>query len=291
MVVLRVIVLVLLYKYTEAVFHTHFKVATLIQPPYVVADDESEGNFKGLLIDMMSALATKFNFTYEYYLVPDKKYGMKNTDGTWAGIIGEVAKGTAKIGLAPMTINAPRLEVVHFSLPFLTTGLSAVGKAITFPVVQENLPKILKMAEEDKITVGVQAQGSSHNFFSTTDIEIYKKLYQQMTRCPDCLVTNYQEGLQKVRSSPDNKPFVFFGEKDIFDYHARKSPCDLKVLTCDTLNTVHYGLVLPKAWMRQPPTELDIVNEINIALSKMLTSGIMQELKNKWFIKECPSTN
>ena len=65
---------------------------------YVDDYKEKTGNarFKGFAVDLMREIATMLGFNFELYLVPDGKFGSKNTDGTWNGMIGEVL---AQVGI------------------------------------------------------------------------------------------------------------------------------------------------------------------------------------------------
>lgn len=263
-------------------------ISTVVQEPFVIPDlnDTEAPYYKGILIEMMS----KFQESWPGYsrftrllFTEHAEFGRKLPNGTWTGLIGDIVdfRSGAYIGLGAITVNAPRIDAVKFSIPYFTTGLSAVGKAINFSIVEENLPKLLKMAEEDKITVGMMKYGTSEIFMRDTNITIYKKLYEQMNKNPQNFVKTYTEGIEKVRASSIEKPYIFFGEKAFLDYYTGKEPCDLKVLTCETLNTVHYALVFKES--ATGPT----IAYYNTQIANYLASGLMQISKLKWYANEC----
>ena len=62
-------------------------------------DEVFEGNrrYKGYCVDLAEEIAKKLRaagilFNYELQLVKDGQYGIKNRDGTWSGMIGELTR-------------------------------------------------------------------------------------------------------------------------------------------------------------------------------------------------------
>lgn len=264
-------------------------VSTVVQEPFIIPDPDHPDKpnyFKGMLVDMLTKFQENlpgFTKGTKLVFVKHEKFGIKLPNGTWTGLIGDIVDviSGSSIGLAPVTITADRLNDVKFSLPFFSTGLSAVGRALTFPVIQETLPRILQMALDDKISVGLMVGGSSEDFFQKNDVPIYKKIYEQMMRNPENFVLSYEEGIAKVRSSSNEKPYIFFGEKALLDEYAGTAPCDVSFLTCETLNTIHYALVF------RTTEDPSLIVEYNKQIANLLTSGLMQKLKKKWYKKEC----
>ncbi|KAK5973382.1 hypothetical protein GCK32_010709 [Trichostrongylus colubriformis] len=68
-------------------------------------------------------------FTYAIHAVSDGKYGNDvYGNGSWDGMIGEILKGEAEMAVAPLTVNFRRSEVVSFTKPFLSLGISILYK-------------------------------------------------------------------------------------------------------------------------------------------------------------------
>ena len=53
---------------------------------------------------------------------------MKDENGSWNGIIGELVRSEADLGLAPLTITAKREMEIDFSHAFMETGISLMIK-------------------------------------------------------------------------------------------------------------------------------------------------------------------
>ncbi|KAF7635064.1 hypothetical protein Mgra_00005505 [Meloidogyne graminicola] len=65
-------------------------------------------------------------FTYTIHVVRDNKYGSDNGNGSWDGMIGEILRNEADMAVAPLTANFRRAEVVDFTKPFLSLGISII---------------------------------------------------------------------------------------------------------------------------------------------------------------------
>uniref|UniRef100_A0AAY4D3A1 Glutamate receptor n=1 Tax=Denticeps clupeoides TaxID=299321 RepID=A0AAY4D3A1_9TELE len=80
---------------------------------------------KGFCIDILKKIAKSVKFTYDLYLVTNGKHG-KKVNGTWNGMVGEVAVKKAHMAVGSLTINEERSEVIDFSVPFIETGISVM---------------------------------------------------------------------------------------------------------------------------------------------------------------------
>lgn len=128
------------------------RVVTVLVEPFMMikrdclkANNDSEackGNarFEGYCVDMLKQLTDPIeDFHYEIFLSADNKYGAKQPDGSWDGLIGYLLRGEADISMASLTINQvifliflifikDRERVVDFSKPYMTTGISIMIK-------------------------------------------------------------------------------------------------------------------------------------------------------------------
>uniref|UniRef100_A0A914RST2 Uncharacterized protein n=1 Tax=Parascaris equorum TaxID=6256 RepID=A0A914RST2_PAREQ len=90
-----------------------------------------QGNdrFEGYCVDLLKLLANNITgFEYEIFISEGNKYGARQEDGSWDGMIGYLLNETADVAVAPLTINEERERVVDFSKPFMTTGISIMIK-------------------------------------------------------------------------------------------------------------------------------------------------------------------
>uniref|UniRef100_A0A915C8N3 Glutamate receptor 1 n=1 Tax=Parascaris univalens TaxID=6257 RepID=A0A915C8N3_PARUN len=117
--------------------HKIIKVVTVITEPFVMLKrgcessnrTECQGNerFEGFCIDLLKLLSDRIE-DFHYEIILSNKYGAKQPDGSWDGLIGALLSGEADVCVASLTINQDRERVVDFSKPYMTTGISIMIK-------------------------------------------------------------------------------------------------------------------------------------------------------------------
>ncbi|XP_060076087.1 ionotropic receptor 25a-like [Ylistrum balloti] len=107
------------------------KVVIIHEPPFVqrVLHDNGSISYEGYSIDVLQELARRNGFTYQIYEVPDNEYGVLRPNGTWTGVIGQVATGVADMGAGPISVTAERETVIDFTAPYYDyAGLQILTK-------------------------------------------------------------------------------------------------------------------------------------------------------------------
>ena len=119
----------------------HLKVGIVPEPPIAFLSDHCVNNtsspkcWYGWNPDIFEQLATDLNFTYEYVMPADKKYGGYNRESkSWNGMMGDLLARKTDITIA-LSINIEREEWVDFSASFFEDQASFV--------VYEELPMSL----------------------------------------------------------------------------------------------------------------------------------------------------
>uniref|UniRef100_A0A8D3CPF2 Glutamate receptor n=1 Tax=Scophthalmus maximus TaxID=52904 RepID=A0A8D3CPF2_SCOMX len=109
-------------------------VTTIMEAPYVMYKKnymQMDGNdrYEGYCVDLASEIAKHVGIRYKLSVVPDGKYGARDPETkTWNGMVGELVYGRADIAVAPLTITLVREEVIDFSKPFMSLGISIMIK-------------------------------------------------------------------------------------------------------------------------------------------------------------------
>ncbi|CAH8536054.1 unnamed protein product [Schistosoma intercalatum] len=115
-------------------------VSTSFDPPYIVrgqiTKDNELLNAEGLIIDILNEFSLRLQFRYRLFLPPDGEYGVKITNTTWNGMIGELLAGRTDIIAAPLTINKERSQDLFFIGPFMEDTL---GILLNIPEQNEEL--------------------------------------------------------------------------------------------------------------------------------------------------------
>ncbi|XP_059902785.1 glutamate receptor 2-like isoform X1 [Gadus macrocephalus] len=109
-------------------------VTTILEAPYVMLKKNSElfqdnDRYEGYCVDLAAEIAKHCGIRYQLRIVGDGKYGARDAETKiWNGMVGELVYGKADIAVAPLTITLVREEVIDFSKPFMSLGISIMIK-------------------------------------------------------------------------------------------------------------------------------------------------------------------
>ncbi|KAG9493299.1 hypothetical protein GDO78_001285 [Eleutherodactylus coqui] len=115
---------------TDSLSNRSLIVTTILEEPYVMfkkSDKPLYGKerFEGYCIDLLQKLSEILGFKYEIRLVEDGKYGVKeDTTQQWNGMVRELMDHKADLAVAPLAITYVREQVIDFTKPFMTLGIS-----------------------------------------------------------------------------------------------------------------------------------------------------------------------
>ncbi|GAA6077953.1 glutamate receptor 2b isoform X1 [Tachysurus ichikawai] len=109
-------------------------VTTILEAPYVMLKKNADlfmdnDRYEGYCVDLAAEIAKHCGFKYRLKIVGDGKYGARDAETKiWNGMVGELVYGKADIAVAPLTITLVREEVIDFSKPFMSLGISIMIK-------------------------------------------------------------------------------------------------------------------------------------------------------------------
>uniref|UniRef100_A0A3Q0QWC9 Glutamate receptor n=1 Tax=Amphilophus citrinellus TaxID=61819 RepID=A0A3Q0QWC9_AMPCI len=109
-------------------------VTTILEAPYVMLKKNAElfqdnDRYEGYCVDLAAEIAKHCGIRYQLRIVGDGKYGARDAETKiWNGMVGELVYGKADIAIAPLTITLVREEVIDFSKPFMSLGISIMIK-------------------------------------------------------------------------------------------------------------------------------------------------------------------
>ncbi|XP_051505661.1 glutamate receptor 1-like isoform X2 [Myxocyprinus asiaticus] len=110
---------------------------TILESPYVMLKKNHEnlnGNekYEGYCVELAAEIAKHVGYQYILKIVADGKYGARDPETKmWNGMVGELVYGKADVAVAPLTITLVREEVIDFSKPFMSLGISIMIKKPT----------------------------------------------------------------------------------------------------------------------------------------------------------------
>ncbi|XP_049339839.1 glutamate receptor 1a isoform X3 [Astyanax mexicanus] len=119
-------------------FHNRtYIVTTILESPYVMLKNNHAqlvGNdkYEGYCVELAAEIAKHVGYQYKLKIVSDGKYGARDPETKmWNGMVGELVYGKADVAVAPLTITLVREEVIDFSKPFMSLGISIMIKKPT----------------------------------------------------------------------------------------------------------------------------------------------------------------
>ena len=94
------------------------RVTTVHNPPYMTIDPQPDGSYSysGYLYDLWETIAKELNVRFR--MVPllgrARDYGTLHENGTWSGMVGELAYGRADVAVATLDMQPGRAAVVDY---------------------------------------------------------------------------------------------------------------------------------------------------------------------------------
>lgn len=252
-----------------------FKITAVLHKPWLMLKDDSSnrsGNdrYEGYLVDLLDALAKKLHVNYELQLQQDGKYGMKDESGEWQGMIGSVMRGDADLAVGDITITAEREKAVDFSLPFMQTGITILYTQPSWKL--QTITSIEDLVNQDRINFGCVRGGATERFFKNSPNPVYNKVWEKMTSS-GIMTNGNAEGIERVMESAGD--YAYLIESTSADW-AISQYCDL-VKIGEDINVRNYGIVVPMG--------SEYRKKLNIAMLELMESGVVSEIKQKWWPK------
>ena len=101
-----------------------FEAVTLQEYPTVIVNAENTGiTIGGFFGEVWNLLENHMNFSTRIRISPDGKWGGRDENGTWNGMIQEVYEKRAQIGLGAFGLTKSRSDVVGFSPPLFQADI------------------------------------------------------------------------------------------------------------------------------------------------------------------------
>ena len=96
--------------------HPTLRVVTFDDPLFISVKLQSNGSYRysGYLYDLWKILASNMGLNYKMVPMPINDYGTLDANGTWTGLVGELAYGRADVALASLDMTSDRASVIDF---------------------------------------------------------------------------------------------------------------------------------------------------------------------------------
>ncbi|XP_071526337.1 probable glutamate receptor [Panulirus ornatus] len=104
-------------------------VSVVAWPPHhdVLVREDGSLSVVGPVANMLNTAAKSLNFTYSVVTPADQHWGRKLGNGSWTGMIGQVARKEVDIALGPFGLTEERSKVVDYTRSFFFDGRSILS--------------------------------------------------------------------------------------------------------------------------------------------------------------------
>jgi len=258
-------------------------IVSILSKPYLEYVDGT--TYKGFIPDLLDVIALEEPFSYKIVLSPDGKWGSPR-DGKWDGMVGMVANKEADLVAADLSTTQRRMEVLDFSLPFLTSGVTILMRSpgtswklhsgdhgpIATPALAANPTTVEQVLNLTDTRFGCVQGGSTLYRMQTGKHLVHQAINSNIEQHnQQNLVANNREGIEKVKNE---RGYGFLIEKTSADYAVGKDEsCSL--YTVGNLGSYGYGFGFPKGSALREMFSRGIL--------KVSSNGSLYSIIKKWF--------
>jgi len=179
----------------------------------------------------------------------------------------------ADIAAGPLTVTSTRERVVDQSKPLWVDQIVAIMKRRHASL--REIHTLDDLAGQSAVRYGVLESGATEDFFQMSMHRVYARMWGQMDRDVDSRVRTVEEGLQRVMSSTDERPWAFIGESSMLNYAAR-GRCDLEVLAGGPLPIRPLALAMPLG-------SFELRAYFNVIVLELRERGMLTRAHAHWF--------
>ncbi|KAL7057809.1 hypothetical protein AAHC03_016425 [Spirometra sp. Aus1] len=175
--------------------------------------------------------------------------------------------------MAPHSISTRLLTGIwwFFALIIISTYTANLAAFLTVDTTKSPIESVEDLVAQTKIKYGTLKSGSSHDFFKTSKIPVFQKMWNFMSNNPDVFVANTQEGIDRVLRGD----YVFVLESTWNEFYNQRN-CRLMQVG-RLLDSKGYGIGLP-----QGSPYRDAISESILKLQK---SQQLDMLKRRWWME------
>ena len=107
----------------------HLKIGVTYSPPFAFRKSECNGSWTdcwvGVCPEIIRDFATQLNFTYEFVMPEDRKFGSLNQETeTWSGLIGDLLSHKTDMIAIDLSVSYERRKYIDFTVSFMDSSVS-----------------------------------------------------------------------------------------------------------------------------------------------------------------------
>ncbi|OWR42584.1 glutamate receptor ionotropic kainate 2 like protein [Danaus plexippus plexippus] len=157
-----------------------------------------------------------------------------------------------------------------FTLIILSSYTANLAAFLTVERTVLPIQSAADLAAQNSVQYGTLSGGSTMTFFRDSNIDIYQRMWDHMSRAsPPALVASYEEGVRRVLAGN----YAFLMESTMLDHRVQRD-CNLTQVG-GLLDSKGYGIA---TWKGSPWRD-----KISLAILELQEKGVIQILYDKWW--------
>ncbi|XP_071499997.1 glutamate receptor 4-like [Diadema antillarum] len=161
-----------------------------------------------------------------------------------------------------------------FTLIIISSYTANLAAFLTVERMSSPINSAEDLVNRKDISYGIQRSGATEQFFSSSNTDIYQRMWQRInTTVPSPMTDSAEEGISRVRHS--NGKYVFMLESTMNEYQNQQKPCDtMKVGSNLDSKSYGIGVTRERSLLR---------DELTLAILQLGEDGVLDTLKKKWW--------
>ncbi|KAL8581027.1 hypothetical protein ACOMHN_048061 [Nucella lapillus] len=162
-----------------------------------------------------------------------------------------------------------------FVLIIISSYTANLAAFLTMKRMVKPIESVDDLVNHPTIKYGTVRSGTTFQFFATSDVPVYKQMYQYMKGHPEVMESTTDGGIQRVRASKGK--YAFLTDSSAIEYANNREPCDTTVAG-PKLNNKGFGIATPRG--------SDMRDQITLAVLRLKEGGTLHTLQQRWWIEK-----
>ncbi|EZA54442.1 Glutamate receptor, ionotropic kainate, partial [Ooceraea biroi] len=199
------------------------------------------------------------------------QFTMKNAFWFAIGSIMQQGSEIAPIGISTRMMAA---SWWFFCLIIVSSYTANLAAFLTVETITSPFDNVEELARKKTIKYGTKRDGATFNFFKESNHSTYREMYEyMMANADEVLQKENYDGVEKVKKEEN---YAFLMESSSIEYNIERE-CNVSQIG-GLLDEKGYGIAMKK--------DSPYRNLLNTAILKLSESGIITELKKKWWTQK-----
>ncbi|XP_076447024.1 glutamate receptor 3-like [Babylonia areolata] len=162
-----------------------------------------------------------------------------------------------------------------FVLIIISSYTANLAAFLTMKRMIKPIESVDDLVKHPTIKYGVPSSGATLQFFKTSEVPVYRQMYDYMSNHPDDLTSTSDEGIQRVRDSKGK--YAFMTDSSAIEYANNREPCDTTTAG-PKLNNKGFGIATPRG--------SQLRDQITLAVLRLKEGGVLHTLQQRWWIEK-----